>query len=361
MKNKPERNTKSRLLYLDILRIVACLLVIGVHVSSVWIYAYSAGSFGFACSMFWNALSSIGPMVFFMLSGIVFLEDTAPDIPISRLWYKNILRLLCAYLFWSCAYTVRAWWGYYPLNAETLRLFINEIFLGSPMYHLWFIPALISIYVILPVLRPAFSKLKNCRYFVIYYLVLSYLIPLIIDMDPTKEKLAGAAFSRFSFISLGLYVFMFVLGKYLYSEKIILPVRLALYAAGLILFAGTVHKGISASASEQGVTLSCWADVNFPIMVFIAAFVLFFVSMQKRVGRGPVFRGKADKLNGVIPALSKLTFGIYLIHPMFLGVFNDLFRKVLPSRDHQDACGGAGDICGMCGCNMGDKQDPRTE
>ena len=327
MKNKPVQNNKSRLLYLDILRIISCLFVIGVHVSSVWIGEYSAGSFGFAASMFWNALSSAGPMIFFMLSGIVFLDDSKADIPIPKLWYKYILRLVCAYVFWSCVYTIRAWWGYYSFNAETVRLFINELILGRPMYHLWFIPALITIYIILPFLKPVFSKTKNCRYFIIYYVIICYLLPILFNADPTDSKLIGAAFSRFSFITISFYVFMFVLGRYLYSEKIILPVRIIWYAAGLILFIGTVHKGISDSVLSGTAVTTLWGDVNLASVIYLAAFVLLFVSLQKKDGSGKVFKGKASKLNGAIPALSKLTFGIYLIHPMFLDLFNDLFGR----------------------------------
>ena len=328
MKNKPEKVDQNRLLILDLFRIVACLLVTGVHVSSTWIYDYSVGSFGFKCAMFWNAVSSAGPMLFFMLSGMVMLDNTRPDIPISRLWYRNILRLILAYTIWSCIYTGHAWWGHYPFNSETIRLFIDEFFVGGTMYHMWFIPALVPIYVVLPIIRPALKDVKNCRYFIICYVLISYLVPGVLNLNLAKGYMLEAALAKFSFISFGLYAFMFVLGWYLRAEKIVLPVRTAVYTAGVIMFVNAFRGGINRSVEESAVYLGNWSATGFSNVVYLAAFALVFVSLQKRFGPGAVFKGKLEFLNRLIPELSKLTFGIYLIHPMFLGATTRLLERI---------------------------------
>lgn len=163
---------KERVLYLDWLRIFACLMIIAIHVSAL--YANLATDQGIV-TVVYNIYQNIircGNQLFFMISGALFLSRKELDV--KRLYSHNIVRILVVYFCWSSFYaadTIRKSGGASAADTVTLLL--------QGKYHMWLLPRMAGMYVLLPVLF-AISHYKEGRYLVYY--VKTFLVTLVITM-----------------------------------------------------------------------------------------------------------------------------------------------------------------------------------
>ena len=96
---------RSRVVYLDCLRIFATFIMIQAHVAAQnW---FNADVRGFTWNVF-NVYDSFGRCsvsIFAMITGTIYgSQDRSLDL--KKLYGKNILRFLTAFFFWSAAYAI---------------------------------------------------------------------------------------------------------------------------------------------------------------------------------------------------------------------------------------------------------------
>src|SRR5690554_778372 len=99
--------SKNRVLSLDLLRVIACLLVILLHTSANYVVVMEDYPTTFAMNSWqagniFDSLSRSAVPLFVMLSG-TFMLDPSRDIPNSKLISK-IIKLITTFLFWAVAY-----------------------------------------------------------------------------------------------------------------------------------------------------------------------------------------------------------------------------------------------------------------
>lgn len=129
----------KRIVYLDILRMVACLGVILIHVSDDE-FQVSFPSLDWYISVVYESLAHWAVPVFVMVSGALFLNPNKA-LSIEILLKKYIPRLLYAYCFW---------WIFYGIvntivaSVQRDSLVIRPSFF-IPHFHLWFIPMLVCV------------------------------------------------------------------------------------------------------------------------------------------------------------------------------------------------------------------------
>ena len=303
-----ETSDKEHIIYLDILRVIACLLVILVHVSAKQLDAFSPKSFDYQISQFFNTFSIASPAIFFMLSGALFLNPASKDISIKKLWGRYILRMVVSYVFWSCLYTFIIWLPYYTFSAETVKAFILEFFKGVPMYHLWFIPAIISIYMVLPFLKPAFADTHRCRYYLGLFMVIQIFLPTLLKFDLPHGDLIQSLYMRTPYLLCIGYVGYFVLGYFLSVEKISRKTRMIIYAAGILALAAAVGVDGYLSVRQNNAVL-LFNDL-FALNSFLVVSAMFVAFRH--------IPWKKNRFTKAVTKLSKLTFGIYLLHPFIM-------------------------------------------
>lgn len=303
-------DNKEHIIYLDVIRVVACFFVIIVHVSANHLGIHPVTSINFQLSAVYNTLSITSPAIFFMISGALFLNPKSKDIPVRKLWCKYIFRMAVSYVFWSYLFTLIIWFPHYTWSLETLKLYIKEFFVGVPMYHMWFIPAIIAIYMILPLLKPAFADQGRCRYFLMLFLVFQIIIPTILKFDIPYHDILNNLYSRIPFVMCIGYLGYFVLGYYLSAKDFSKRIRYIIYAVGIlgIVTAFVLNGYISVSRNTNKLVLSDLFALNSAL--FAAAVYVAFRYIPWKRGRLTTFVAK----------LSGLTFGIYLIHPLCLSL-----------------------------------------
>ena len=311
--------TKVRKLHYDLLRILAAFSVVMLHSSAQLWYDAPVNSRIWLTANSWNALVRFGVPIFVMISGAIFL-DKQRELEPGRLYRHNILRLAVVYIMWSLFYGL---WDYSrfdfsqlePSQMKPWKLFVNEWVSGR--YHLWFLPMMLGIYVLLPVLRTwvGHAQKKELEYFLVLFLVFQI----------GRETLRVAAYGRPIILSVlntakveavcG-YLGYFVLGYYL--ERFGLPHKWhkVIYGAGIL---GEIANVICSNliALHTGERRGDVYD-SFTIFTFCVVAALFLAA-RELVSKWH-FSSGAEVL---ITAVSADTLGIYLAH---VGVLEWLFR-----------------------------------
>ena len=145
-------NEGGRLAYADLLRVMAMLAVIVLHVSGGWLESLPVGTADWHALNVWDSLCRWCVPVFVMCSGM-FLLDPKKALSWPSLFLRYILRMVTALLFWGTAYRLL-----YELVAGTLRpaslpRVLYAVILGNTETHLWYLTMTIGLYLLTPLLR----------------------------------------------------------------------------------------------------------------------------------------------------------------------------------------------------------------
>lgn len=148
----------KHIVYLDLLRILAIIGIICIHAG--------LGTFFTWC----NAM-------FVMISGALWLSKES--IGLKKLYTKNILRIITAFIFWSVFYTLFHAFvlphitGDHPTVKEILVMLI------SGRYHLWFCYLIVGIYIGIPFFYKIAENETLLKYFLTVTFFFSFLVPCI--------------------------------------------------------------------------------------------------------------------------------------------------------------------------------------
>lgn len=311
----------NRKVHLDLLRVIASFCVILIH---CFIYRDLAGEqseFNIAASNFYGILSRWAVPCFVMISGMMFLNENK-DIPIKKLYSKYILRLFVSYVFWSCVYA--AFNSLFEVGdslSEKFRFFINNCFSGE--LHMWYVLMIIGLYIASPVIKFLVNNMpkKLLKYWIMCMFAFSSLIPFIGTLNIPYFSGVVSYLNRYVeiYFLMG-YTIYFVLGHYLDKYGLSKKTKKLIYILGVVgfLYCVLILLVINPLLGKNMSAL----NYLYPNMIFysIAVFLLF---------RDHVSQIKfSDKAANIIVSISKLTYGIFLIHVLILKVLYHLGIRV---------------------------------
>ncbi len=305
---------KTRVIWLDILRISSILAMVFLHTfTGNFQGADSAWRVADPATLDWQILNIFDSLVrfcvpaFCMISGVLFL-DPAKDQPIKKLFSKNILRIAVSFAVWSGVYAVAG----IVLRGEALGFgalagAVKNTMFGH--YHLWFLLMLIGFYLVVPFLRHIAADKTLSFYFLVLCFVCHFLENAVMLVTPLANFVEIQS-NKLSLGFVGGYVGYFMLGNHLYRYPPTKGVRHLLYAAGVVSFLFT------AAITGVGGYLTGQADgalyeYLLPNTFFEAAAVFLFFRAR--------FENKtySDKAIKCIGFLSASSFGVYLTHDLF--------------------------------------------
>ena len=199
--------TVKRVLSFDVMRIVAAFSIVAQHVSGrSWVTSYPSSEWGIW--NFYTSLAQWGVPVFFMISGALFLSSEK-ILDIRRLFSKNLLRIVYAFLFWSIVYVlVTEGFG------QGLKITFLSVIKGPP--HFWFLFMMIGIYLTLPVLKCIAAQEKAFNYFVVLAIITTFIIPSIFNHIGLFNELRMQALANY-YDSFGLPSLYFITYLILYD------------------------------------------------------------------------------------------------------------------------------------------------
>ncbi|MBP3645017.1 MAG: acyltransferase family protein [Clostridia bacterium] len=330
MDNNATKNN-TRIYAFDVMRIIAICAVVMLHISADYVKDFQNNTIDFVCGNLLNSISRFAVPMFFMISGALMLNENK-KITTRKILYSvsNIFILLVA---WSGLYSV-------AYNVIKPIIFNESISMSAIMYsffnghyHLWYLFVLIGLYLATPILR-TFIKRDNSRLIGIY-LVLSIIVCFcgsfineFINLFVSKDNLLLDYLSNYRLDYIYEYIIYYILGWYILNVEIKKTNRIFLYISGLFgLFTTFVCTQVFFNSS---VSVNNYFYSNDSLNVFLYSIAIFSLISY-------LFKKNTFPSNRFVLSLSNLTFGVYLIHPVFLfglkiickGINSSLFEIIV--------------------------------
>ena len=301
----------KRLYSFDLLRILAAFSVVVLHATAQRWYVLPLESSDWFLTNAINVLSRFGVPIFVMLSGALFLAPEK-EISLKQLWTKYILRLAILYAVWSCVYGTIGFINAYP-GYFSIKFYLKCILSGH--YHLWFLPMMIGIYALVPILRKwvLSGTKKDLEYFLLLFVIFEILMTTVKVFIKTPEVLN--LLNNFNFPMICSYVGYFVLGHYLMQYGLSKKADKVL----TILFPICIVINVTVSTLQsrsEGVPLSDFTN-SFGLFTFLMTIFIFRFFTKNENAKGAFFE-KHQTFGRFVLSLSKSTLGIYLLHLAFL-------------------------------------------
>lgn len=281
---------------LDVLRVLSMLAVILIHVTAAYentntFNSHDINSWILAIvnkSLFWCV------PVFFMLSGALLLNKS--DESISIFYKKRMGKIVIPTLFWSGFFLAYL----FIFKNFTLFNIVGSLLKGAPFYHLWFMYAIIGIYIFTPYLRILIANLSSLQ--------MKYLIIIIFIFTIASNYLANYFDNQTTLFSLFIsYIGYFLLGHYLYKKKDDFKKYSTTF--GILFLIGMI------AVSVLSIVLKHIMQINIPIIGNFTPFVAFqAITLYLYI----ITNNHKVKFPKLWIHLSLYSFGVYLIHPAFI-------------------------------------------
>ena len=307
---------EGRIVWLDFIRVAACLMVVMVHSCDFFYYTIGEGNY-----LWINLIDGfMRPCVplFVMVSSYLLLPLRDSETP-GMFYRRRFVRILVPFAIWSVLYAVLPWsWGEFDgarVARELARLAYN---FNDYAYHMWFMYMFVGIYLIMPVISPWLKGVS--KRFEQGFLVVWFAVTFIEYVRLWQPQLLGECgwngFGPFWYVSgyigyvvLAHYIRMHVDWSVRRSLAVGIPMLAVGYGATLLIF------DHFAATSDNWVDWELGWRFCTPNVALMAAGI--FV-MMKRI------RVRSGRVAAVVGDMSKMSFGIYLIHLFVLRAVNDL-------------------------------------
>lgn len=309
--------SRPRLGSLDILRALAAVAVVIIHTTAGPMAALPRDSESFLAASLINQWSRFSIPAFILISGLVLAYGYGPAKAFhtgTYLW-KRLKAIAVPYLTWSIgymlfrAYVERSWTG---LIAKTGAALLQ----GSAMYQLYFIVLIIQFYLLFLLVRPLLGK----RWFP-WVVLGALLLQLFLMADtwlgwvhPTGSVLTWAYTWRDRLFPW--WLGYFALGAWIGTNPELLErFRRWLWplTGAAVALLGWMMVEYVSKVKDPAVSIGFAATGFRP-----SAYLYSIVACGAILGWGGRLVMGEGRLRRTLDSLGRHSFGIYLIHPLFL-------------------------------------------
>lgn len=319
------QSSQKRNVNLDLLRLISCTLVILVHTSSIIAYMAISDNWWKTVHVY-NSLAHSGNILFLMISGSLLLSESY-RFEAKKFYTHNFLKLAVSYLLWLIIFNVIGVVRFVTVEEGSFSLAVvqdavKNVIRGIASYQFWFIPMLLGLYLLLPMLRAICHAEKwLAPYFVGLFLTAYILFQTILYFDFPHKYLFESVMTRIPFTLINHYAGYFVMGYLLAGLLRKGKIRHGRTAGILLIAAGILLSlmGDLILAAQHGSENSLAMNEMFslcPCMI-ASGFFLFINSLRLPEGR---------RLPSLLQTLSSLTFGVYMLHPLLLSPIRALIE-----------------------------------
>lgn len=328
----------DRIVFADWLRVVACFMVMLVHASENFYAADTSGLAGNVSMLanesnrFWVAFYDgfVGRtcVPLFMIISAFLLVPMKPGVTMVQFYKRRFTRILPPLLFFMLVYTfLPLAWGAMTWEQSMADLRMLPFNFPSMAGHLWFMYPLISLYLIIPVVSPWLEKAsaKEERIF-LYIFAFSTLTPWLHRF--VNDELWGECFWN-GFTMLWYcsgYLGYLVLAHYVryhldWNRKKRAIVGTACFLAGAAFTGWSFwHAGVPGRILDTPMLEWSWEFCTPNVLTATFGAFLLFTCIR------------SDRAPAIVVTLSKLSFGMYLMHLLFLGPIASFFVNGDPAN-----------------------------
>ena len=330
------RMKNERIVFLDYLRVAACFMVMVVHAVEPFYFDGSMNlhiatkSDAIWVSILDSAARACVPL--FVMASCYLLFPL--KIPADAFFRRRVSRILVPFIIWACVYI----WHFGGSFKELIFNFPNAA------GHLWFVPMLFGLYLVMPLLSPWAEKVekRELRAWIALWLVTAafpYLrrIALALGVEPSFGPVAFLwgecpwnEFGAFQYVS-GFSGYMFIalyLRKSEFSWKKTLAWAVPLFAVGLAIMASGFYLRIPGGGeypvhAPYSAAVDLEMSIEYCSLGVAAATVALFILFRKFSFDGAFYRW-------VVLPFSNASFGAYLIHILILVPVSAALKGTMP-------------------------------
>jgi len=324
----------KRIVFLDYVRVFACFLVIVVHASENFYGAPGSTDMAGPQSYLSNEADRLWVAIhdgfsrmavpLFMIVSAYLLVPMKDEETMWQFYRRRFTRILPPFIIFMVLYsTLPLLWG--QLDGETSTKDLSRILLNFPTLagHLWFMYPLISLYLFIPIISPWIKKAtaKEERFFIGLF-ALSTCMPYL---NRWFGEVWGQCFwNEYHMLwYFSGYLGYLVLAHYIRvnltwnrSKRLSIGIILMVVGAALTIYSFYV-QAIPGETHSTPVIEIGWAFCTINCVILTAGTFLMFSCIE---------RPNSPRL---ITEMSKLSYGIYLMHIFWLGLWVGVFKYTL--------------------------------
>ena len=311
----------KRILFLDILNIIAIISVIALHMNGI-VHVYYEGR-SWATSLIVECLCYFAVPIFFMISGANLL-NYREKYDTNTFFKKRFLKVIIPSIFWI---TIMIIWklSLNQLEIKDIADLFNVIFTNKEEGTYYFIWEILGVYLTLPIISKIIEDKSNNKllwYFVIVFLIFNSLLPYLFSIINVTYN---QAFS----LRIGGYFIFVVLGYLLLNTDIKKKYRIILYILGILCVVFRYTMTFFLSRKYGMLDKSTWGYLEFHSIIWACSVFVFFkyLNLEKIKNN--------SKLCKIIKRISNCSFGIYLIHLIIKYYETKLFNLNIYSWEYR--------------------------
>ncbi|MBC7877934.1 MAG: acyltransferase family protein [Anaerolineales bacterium] len=294
-----------RILWPDLIRVISVFLVILIHVSSLLLNAWDDLSFSdWMAGNIYDSLARVCVPLLFMISGYLLLSRQES---IRSFYINRVRKVVIPLLVWSVIYLL--WRNDYSSYTfvNGIKAIIYAILNQPAFFHLWFLYALLSIYLFVPLMRVFVHSAneETLWYFVFVWFIFGPLLD-------TVERFFGLDIAiDLGFVTryIGYFYLGYILGRLSFTKWIVIIAAVVFVTSSTYTVIATYQA--SAANGDYIDFYHIYLSVNV-VFMSLSAFILLKTLGEK------IDTQANTVLITWIRAMSDASFGIYLIHAMIL-------------------------------------------
>ncbi|MDR6548852.1 acyltransferase [Paenibacillus qinlingensis] len=304
--------SKPKLSEIDIVRAIAIIAVVLIHGTS-GATQLPIGTGSQAIFFILNKASLFTVPLFIWISGLVLFYsyyDRWGSGMARIFWTKRLQKIVIPYLLWSIFYYLYNQFMFHgTIQLDAFHLF-KLLLSGNASYHLYYMVIIVQFYVLFPLLMTAVKRYTWLR---------RALIPLGIGIQAASYTFHHRAFPLPEYSSLFLsYTATFFFGAFAgiyYPTIITWATRYKRWIWSAVLLAGGAFVGM---LLLQQYEFAAFANTWFELALLAYCMTIPLVCVpwaRKQLARG-------SRFSACLSALGAASFGIYLVHPAILTLWD---------------------------------------
>lgn len=316
---------KKRIVYLDILRILACLGVIANHTNIILkradIAIASVSRAELTGGILYMVLCKMAVTLFLMISGVLLLRK----VDSYKKIFQRIIRIAVVLLVFSL--------GYYMMGdyTHTAADFIRTVTKTNVTTAFWYLYLYLGILVMLPVLQRMVRNFRKADYW--YFFIFALGICSFSFITDYNAHFSLPVFAT----SVGIVLLGYYLDNFVDLEKYDFKLFVAAGCMGIVVITGFLYaytyRGVI-NGSDTAYRLIVYDNVFYvalSIMVFLVVKYVTTASLDK-TGHDVAGKGAA-RWTGLLSFAGSCTFGIYLFSDFFIRLLMPYFERWADTSD----------------------------
>lgn len=296
-----QNTTNSRIIILDILRIVSAAGVVIKHTLVQWLMSFAVWSSSWIAINVLNSFWRWSVPVFLMITGIVLLRPDKLDDDRVEFYKTRLTKVIIPFLVVIACFlgfdilTWRFTWWYDAVRA---------ILSNGYQYHLWYVLTILGVYFITPFLRIILKHGEVKLLHLYIYLWIWFKVMNLILLH-TMWISFGATPSWFTWIDA--YVIIWYCIRYtgwlskINTKRLVLAYVLWWIATA----AGTYYISIQSGTYNEFMLAN-----NMPNIIIMSVAIIAIARQN--------YEKIPANISSPVRKLSKTSFGVYLYHPLFI-------------------------------------------